>query len=140
MTTSTAAGTRLARTPGPTRRCAWPSASTPSSPARTVPPTSWPRPCSTTCSACPPACSAASASSCSPTPSRSGSSAPAVPCRSAAAWAVVGLNVLWATGSVVAVLTGTFATTTAGDVWLVLQAAVVAGFAALQVAGLRRLS
>ena len=57
-----------------------------------------------------------------------------------AAWAVVDLNVLWSIGSVVAVLTGTFATTTAGDVWLVLQAAVVAGFAALQVTGLRRLS
>ena len=60
--------------------------------------------------------------------------------RTRAAWAVVDLNVLWAIGSVVAVLTDTFTATTTGDVWLVLQAAVVAGFAALQVTGLRRLS
>ena len=57
-----------------------------------------------------------------------------------AAWAVVGLNALWATGSVGVVLTDAFTATTAGDVWLVLQAAVVAGFAVLQVAGLRRQS
>jgi hypothetical protein len=52
--------------------------------------------------------------------------------------AVIGLNVLWAAGSVVAVVTGFGSPTTAGAVWLVLQAGVVAGFAALQLAGLRR--
>jgi len=52
--------------------------------------------------------------------------------------AVVVLNALWAVGSVVAVVTGFGSPTTVGAVWLVLQAAVVAGFAALQFAGLRR--
>jgi hypothetical protein len=52
--------------------------------------------------------------------------------------AVIAANVLWAIGSVVAVATGFGSPTTAGAVWLVLQAAVVAGFAALQAAGLRR--
>jgi hypothetical protein len=52
--------------------------------------------------------------------------------------AVIGLNVSWAIGSVVAVLTGLGSPSTVGAVWLVLQAAVVAGFAALQLAGLRR--
>jgi hypothetical protein len=52
--------------------------------------------------------------------------------------AVIGANGLWAVGSVVAVVTGFGSPTTVGAVWLVLQAAVVAGFAALQLAGLRR--
>jgi hypothetical protein len=52
--------------------------------------------------------------------------------------AVIGGNVLWAAASVVAVLTGFGSPTTVGAVWLVLQATVVAGFAALQFAGLRR--
>jgi hypothetical protein len=56
----------------------------------------------------------------------------------AAVEAVVVGNVLWAVGSVVAVATGFGSPTTVGAVWLVLQAAVVAGFAALQLAGLRR--
>lgn len=56
----------------------------------------------------------------------------------AAVEAVVGANVLWAIGSVVVVLTDTVTPTTIGAVWLVLQAAVVAGFAALQLVGLRR--
>lgn len=51
--------------------------------------------------------------------------------------AVVAANVLWAVGSVVAVATGAGSPTTVGAVWLVLQAVVVAGFAALQVTGLR---
>lgn len=50
---------------------------------------------------------------------------------------VVGANLLWAAGSVAAVLTGRFDLTPAGTVWVVLQAAVVAGFAALQLAALR---
>ena len=56
----------------------------------------------------------------------------------AAVEAVVVANVLWAIGSVVAVATGAGSPTTVGAVWIVLQAVVVAGFASLQVAGLRR--
>jgi len=56
----------------------------------------------------------------------------------AAVEAVIGANVLWAVGSVVAVVTGFGSPTTLGAGWLLLQAAVVAGFAALQVTGLRR--
>ncbi|SFF02380.1 hypothetical protein [Blastococcus tunisiensis] len=52
--------------------------------------------------------------------------------------AVVAGNSLWVVGSLAVVATGTLTPTTAGAVWLVLQAAVVAGFVALQVAGLRR--
>ena len=57
--------------------------------------------------------------------------------RPAAVEAVVAANVLWAIGSVVAVVTGAGSPTTVGAVWLVLQAAVVAGFAALQITALR---
>ena len=56
----------------------------------------------------------------------------------AAVEAVVVANVLWVIGSVIAVVTGFGSPTTAGAAWLVLQAVVVAGFAAVQVAGLRR--
>ncbi|MGY1848291.1 MULTISPECIES: hypothetical protein [unclassified Blastococcus] len=56
----------------------------------------------------------------------------------AAVEAVVGGNLLWAALSVVAVVAGWWSPTTLGAVWLVLQAAVVAGFAALQLLGLRR--
>jgi hypothetical protein len=56
----------------------------------------------------------------------------------AAAEAVIGANALWTIGSVVAVATGSGSPTTVGAVWLLLQALVVAGFAALQLAGLRR--
>jgi len=52
--------------------------------------------------------------------------------------AVVALNVAWAVGSVIAVVTDAFTPTTAGAAWLVLQAVVVAAFAVLQLAGLRR--
>ncbi|WP_116452181.1 hypothetical protein [Blastococcus litoris] len=55
----------------------------------------------------------------------------------AAVEAVVAANGLWAIGSVVAVVTGAGSPTTVGAVWLVLQAAVVAGFAALQITALR---
>ena len=57
----------------------------------------------------------------------------------AAVEAVVVANVVWAIGSVVAVVTGFGSPTALGAGWLVLQAVVVAGFAALQLAGLRRL-
>ncbi|MGY1605927.1 MULTISPECIES: hypothetical protein [unclassified Geodermatophilus] len=51
--------------------------------------------------------------------------------------AVVGANLLWAAGSVAAVVTGRFDLTAAGTGWVLLQAAVVAGFAALQLTALR---
>jgi hypothetical protein len=52
--------------------------------------------------------------------------------------AVVAANALWVAGSVAVVLAGLGSPTTIGAVWLVLQAAVVAAFAVLQAAGLRR--
>ncbi|MBB3086386.1 hypothetical protein [Geodermatophilus sabuli] len=52
--------------------------------------------------------------------------------------AVVAANALWAAGSIAVVLAGIGTPTTPGAVWLVLQAAVVAAFAVLQAAGLRR--
>jgi hypothetical protein len=52
--------------------------------------------------------------------------------------AVVAANAIWAVDSVVAVLAGWGEPTTAGTVWMLLQAIVVAGFAALQLAGLER--
>jgi hypothetical protein len=58
-------------------------------------------------------------------------------------WAVetvVVSNLAWAVGSVVTVVTDLFTPTTVGAVWLVLQALVVAAFAVLQLAGLRRRS
>jgi hypothetical protein len=60
--------------------------------------------------------------------------------RSWAVETVVAFNLAWAVGSVVAVLTDLFTPTTVGAAWLVLQAVVVAAFAALQLAGLRRRS
>jgi hypothetical protein len=51
---------------------------------------------------------------------------------------VVAGNALWAAGSLAAVATGLGSPTTLGAVWLVLQALVVAAFAALQATGLRR--
>jgi hypothetical protein len=51
---------------------------------------------------------------------------------------VVGANLLWAAGSVAAVATDRFDLTAVGTAWVLLQAAVVAGFAVLQAAGLRR--
>ena len=52
--------------------------------------------------------------------------------------AVVAVNAIWAADSVVAALAGWGDPTVAGTVWMVLQAVVVAGFAALQLAGLAR--
>jgi hypothetical protein len=51
---------------------------------------------------------------------------------------VIAGNLLWTAGSLVAVAAGIGTPTTVGTVWLVLQAVVVAAFAALQAAGLRR--
>jgi hypothetical protein len=56
----------------------------------------------------------------------------------AAVEAVIAANILWALGSVVLAVVGVGSLTGLGAGWLVLQAAVVAGFAAVQVAGLRR--
>jgi hypothetical protein len=56
----------------------------------------------------------------------------------AAVVAVIAGNAIWAIDSVVAALAGWGDPTTAGAVWMVLQAIVVAGFAALQLAGLKR--
>ena len=53
-------------------------------------------------------------------------------------YAIVLSNAVWAADSVVAAIAGWGGPTTAGTVWIVLQAIVVAGFAELQVAGLRR--
>jgi hypothetical protein len=52
--------------------------------------------------------------------------------------AVVGLNALWAIGSLVAAIAGWGTPSTAGVVWIVIQAVVVAGFAELQLFALRR--
>ncbi|RFU20213.1 hypothetical protein [Geodermatophilus marinus] len=52
--------------------------------------------------------------------------------------AVIAGNALWAAGSLAVALTGAGTPTTTGTAWIVLQAAVVAAFAAAQAAGLRR--
>jgi hypothetical protein len=49
-----------------------------------------------------------------------------------AALVVIALNVLWAADSIAFLATGVSDPTTAGAVWIVMQAIVVAGFAALQ--------
>ena len=55
---------------------------------------------------------------------------PAVP--RAGVTAVIEANVLWVVGSLVFVVAGVSSPDTAGSVWTVMQAAVVAGFAGLQ--------
>jgi hypothetical protein len=52
--------------------------------------------------------------------------------------AIVAGNAAWAAGSIVAAIAGWGDPTTAGTVWIVMQAIVVAGFAELQLTGLRR--
>jgi hypothetical protein len=52
--------------------------------------------------------------------------------------AVIGANTLWVVGSVAAVVLGWFDLTAVGTAWVLLQAAVVTGFAAAQLIGLRR--
>lgn len=56
----------------------------------------------------------------------------------AAVEGVIGANALWAVGSVAVAVLGVGSLTGLGAGWLVLQAVVVAGFAAAQVVGLRR--
>ena len=51
---------------------------------------------------------------------------------------IIALNAAWAVGCIAAVLADLGTPTTVGAVWIVAQALVVAGFAELQLAGLRR--
>lgn len=52
---------------------------------------------------------------------------------------VIEVNLLWALASVVTAAFGWFGPSTVGTVWILMQAAVVGGFALLQINGLRRL-
>jgi hypothetical protein len=52
--------------------------------------------------------------------------------------AIVAVNALWVADSVVAAINGWGTPNTVGTVWIVLQAVVVAAFAELQLAGLKR--
>ena len=52
--------------------------------------------------------------------------------------AVVVLNAVWAIDSIIVAAAGWYTPSTVGTVWIVMQAIVVAGFAALQYAGLKR--
>ncbi|MBX9774552.1 MAG: hypothetical protein K2Y71_09075 [Xanthobacteraceae bacterium] len=56
----------------------------------------------------------------------------------AAVWAVVTYNTLWAIDSVVLLVSGAVAPTALGYAFVIFQAAVVAGFAGLQVVALRK--
>jgi hypothetical protein len=56
----------------------------------------------------------------------------------AAVLAVIDGNVVWAAGSLLLLGLDTFTPSTAGQVWIAVQAVAVAGFAALQFQGLRR--
>ena len=60
------------------------------------------------------------------------------PVRRPAVLSVIGVNTLWVVDSLVVAAAGWFDLTTVGTVWVVLQAAVVAGLAVAQYAGLRR--
>ena len=55
-----------------------------------------------------------------------------------AVWAVIGLNVAWAVDSLALVALDGFSPTLAGQLLIAVQAVGVLGFAALQLAGLRR--
>ena len=55
-----------------------------------------------------------------------------------AVWAVVAVNVAWVLGSLALAALGLGSPSTAGTVWVVLQAAVVGLFAELQILALRR--
>ena len=54
-----------------------------------------------------------------------------------AAGAVIAANAVWAIDSVVALAAGWWSPSTAGAVWIAMQAVVVAAFAGLQLTGLR---
>jgi hypothetical protein len=51
---------------------------------------------------------------------------------------IIALNAAWAIGCVAAALAGAGTPTTVGAAWMIVQALVVAGFAELQLTGLRR--
>jgi hypothetical protein len=55
-----------------------------------------------------------------------------------AAYAIVAANAIWAIDSLAAAIAGWGTPETVGSVWIVMQGLVVAGFAALQLTGLRR--
>ena len=59
--------------------------------------------------------------------------------RRGAVSAVIAANVLWVADSVAVLAAGAWSPTTAGAVWVGLQAAAVAGFAGLQLVGRRAL-
>ncbi|GAA4962850.1 hypothetical protein HD597_002130 [Nonomuraea thailandensis] len=52
--------------------------------------------------------------------------------------AVIALNIIWTLASIAAVVTGAAGFTTIGAIWAIAQALVVAGFAELQITGLRK--
>ena len=56
----------------------------------------------------------------------------------AAVWAIVAYNALWAIDSIVLLASGTVAPSALGYAFVIFQAAVVAGFAGLQVVALRK--
>ena len=56
----------------------------------------------------------------------------------AGAWASVALNAAWVLDSVLVLALGSYSPTTAGSVWIALQAVVVAAFALLAALALRR--
>jgi hypothetical protein len=58
--------------------------------------------------------------------------------RRAAAWAVIATNVGWAAASLAVLAAGWLSPTTAGGVWIALQALVVAALAGVQLYALRR--
>ncbi len=60
------------------------------------------------------------------------------PLRPAAGWTVVGANAVWVAASLDVALTGALGLDTAGRVWAVAQALVVAELALMQARGLRR--
>jgi hypothetical protein len=55
-----------------------------------------------------------------------------------AVYAIIALNALWVVDSIALVALGWYDPTTGGSVWTILQAGVVAGFAALQAYAIRR--
>jgi hypothetical protein len=55
-----------------------------------------------------------------------------------AVWAIVAYNALWAVDSIVLLVSGYVAPTALGYAFVIFQAAVVAGFAGLQIVGLRK--
>ncbi|WP_043622153.1 hypothetical protein [Nonomuraea candida] len=56
----------------------------------------------------------------------------------AATKAVIAVNIVWTLASIAAVVTGAIGFSTMGAIWAIAQALVVAGFAELQIMGLRK--